>query len=90
MTSQIRSIDEVRGWFDRCGISVTEWAEQNGFSPSTVYALLGGRCRGHRGEGHRVAVALRLKLGASEDDQVLMRLPGRANQLSGQRGGRWP
>ncbi len=83
MTAQIRSIQDVRDSFRRCGVTVTDWAKQNGFSPSVVYSVLSGRCHGHRGEAHRVAVALQLKQGERVDDQVLMRLPPLAKQLDG-------
>lgn len=80
MTSQILTVPEVRAWFSRCGISIAEWAQSNGFASATVYALLAGRCRGHRGEAHRAAVALGLKLGATDDDHFLMQSHARASQ----------
>lgn len=52
---------EARQMFRNEGLTVREWAESHGFSPSTVYAVLGGRVRGDRGESHRVCLALGLK-----------------------------
>jgi len=40
---------------------VQAWAAQNNFSPANVYAVLAGRCKGRRGEGHLIAVKLGLK-----------------------------
>jgi gp16 family phage-associated protein len=45
------------------GISIPQWAKANGFSTSTVKAVLYGHSKGLRGEAHRVAVALGIKAG---------------------------
>lgn len=46
------------------GISVSEWARQNGFSASLVYQILEGNRRCIRGQSHQIAVALGLKQGS--------------------------
>lgn len=56
-----KSIETVRTAFEAEGISIREWARQNGFKPRTVYAVLYGQVKCTRGEGHRIAVALGLK-----------------------------
>ncbi len=56
-----RSLEQTKQWFFANGISVTDWAKQNGFRPQQVYALLNGKTRGVRGSSHRVAVALGVK-----------------------------
>ena len=56
-----RSLEQTKQWFFDNGISVTDWAKQNGFRPQQVYALLNGKTRGVRGSSHRVAVALGVK-----------------------------
>lgn len=43
------------------GVTVTEWAMQMGFRPSTVHSVLAGRSTGRWGEAHEVCVALALK-----------------------------
>jgi gp16 family phage-associated protein len=52
---------EVKKAFRDEGVSLSDWAAANGFSRQAVYAALGGRTIGSRGEAHRVAVALRMK-----------------------------
>jgi len=56
-----RSPDEVRSWFSDAGVSVTDWARDNGFPRQIVYSLLAGRIRGYRGIAHEAALALGLK-----------------------------
>ena len=51
----------VKGSFDDRGESVAEWARLHGFSRHLVYAVLSGKCRAKRGQGHLIAVALGLK-----------------------------
>jgi gp16 family phage-associated protein len=53
--------EEVLASFVAEGRTVTSWAQENGFEPSVVYALLQGRTKGRRGEAHRAAVALGIK-----------------------------
>jgi gp16 family phage-associated protein len=56
-----RTAEEARAWFEGTGQTVTQWAQDHGFSASVVYALLSGRTRGRRGDAHRAAIALGLK-----------------------------
>ena len=56
---------QAKDWFDRHGVSVSDWARAHHFSPAVVFSLLAGRCTGRRGQAHFAAVALGLKLGAS-------------------------
>ena len=58
---EARTVEEARAWFERTGQTVTQWAQDHGFSASVVYALLSGRARGRRGNAHRAAVALGIK-----------------------------
>lgn len=60
-----KTLNEVKQWFFREGLPVTEWAKAHGFRPDAVYALLAGRTVGRRGQAHRAAIALGLKLGSS-------------------------
>lgn len=43
------------------GVTVTEWAMQMGFRPSTVHSVLAGRSAGRWGEAYQVCIALELK-----------------------------
>ena len=62
MTNATRTPDEVKAWLERHGVTIQEWANAHGFKPAVVYTLLEGRTRGTRGEAHRVAIALGMKL----------------------------
>lgn len=53
--------EQARHWFEAAGVSISEWAQSNGFKRDLVYSLLAGRIRGTRGDAHRAAVALGLK-----------------------------
>lgn len=61
MTDQPRALNELRSAFEHAGISVSEWADSQGFRRENVYAVLSGRTKGRRGEAHRIALALGLK-----------------------------
>ena len=61
MQVQIRTSEEVRDWFYRHGVSVADWARAHGYSATIVAAVLAGRSKGSRGQGHRVSIALGLK-----------------------------
>ena len=51
----------VKHAFAKYGLSIRDWAVQNGFSEQLVYAVLNGRNQASRGESFRIAVALGLK-----------------------------
>ncbi len=53
---------QARSWFDAAGVSITAWAKEHGFAPHLVYSILSGRTRGCRGDAHRVAIALGIKV----------------------------
>lgn len=52
---------EARADFITNGETIRAWASRHGFSEALVYAVLGGRVRGTRGQSHQIAVALGLK-----------------------------
>ena len=58
-----RTVDEVKADFARKGVSISQWATLNGFSPNLVFEVLGGRKKAIRGQSHKIAVALGLKAG---------------------------
>ncbi len=53
---------EVKQVFLEEGVSVAEWARERDFSTALVYAVLRGRIRATRGQSHKIAVALGLKI----------------------------
>ena len=55
-----RTPDEVRAELQRQGVSITQWAIANKFSPNLVFEVLGGRKKGARGQAHDIAVKLGL------------------------------
>jgi gp16 family phage-associated protein len=54
-------VEQVREQFEAEGLSIKAWAEERGYSPRTVYAVLQGSLRCKRGVSHRIAVDLGLK-----------------------------
>ena len=54
--------EQVKAKFVAAGVSISEWARSNNYSPQKVYFVINGQLKGHRGEGHKIAVALGLKL----------------------------
>ncbi|GAB1387837.1 DNA-binding protein [Rubrivivax sp.] len=63
MTTQLKSLRQVRAEFTRKGVSIAAWARAHDVSASLVYAVLAGRKKCLRGSSHRVAVLLGLKAG---------------------------
>ena len=54
---------EARDRLGQLGITTKEWAEKHNFNASTVYAVLNGQKKCLRGEAHRAAVLLGIKVG---------------------------
>lgn len=61
--SQSSACTEALTRLREAGLTIPEWAIANGFSTSTVKAVLYGHNKGLSGEAHRVAVALGIKSG---------------------------
>ena len=61
MTIRALTPSEVLEGFRSRGETVAAWARENGFGLQVVYSALEGRSKGHRGQAHRVAVALGMK-----------------------------
>ena len=59
--ARIKTHDEVKQEFRDAGVSICDWARQNGYTASVVYTVLNDKRPSVRGESHRVAVALGLK-----------------------------
>jgi len=58
---------KIRREFQKRGLSISDWARQNGFSTSLVYQVLSGQRKALRGESHKIAVLLGLKEGIISD-----------------------
>lgn len=54
--------DRVRELFTAAGISISTWAEANGYTRHQVYCVIGGQFKGNRGKAHSIALALGMKL----------------------------
>lgn len=62
-----RTCEDVAEKFREMGVSVAAWARVNGFNPSLVYRILGGRQKCLRGQSHQIAVLLGLRHGKLGD-----------------------
>ena len=63
MTNNLMSPQQAKAALVRKGMSAADLARQKNFSLHLVYAVLSGRSKALRGEGHRIAVALGIKDG---------------------------
>lgn len=64
----MRTPDEVKENLQIRGLSIAEWARENGFSPKQVYQALNAKHKPTRGKSHQIAVKLGLKDGIIEPD----------------------
>ena len=55
---------QAKAWLEQQGKSVQESARENSIDPATTYQVLAGRKKGKRGEAHKVAVLLGMKIGS--------------------------
>ncbi|AOJ71027.1 MULTISPECIES: DNA-binding protein [Burkholderia] len=60
---KLRTAAEARAELQSKGVSITQWAIANQFSPNLVFEVLGGRKKCIRGQAHDIAVKLGLKAG---------------------------
>lgn len=66
-----RTAAQARAWLDQQGKSVQEFARENSIDPATTYQVLAGRKKGRRGEAHKVAVLLGMKIGTIPNTEAL-------------------
>lgn len=71
--AEATTAEVVRAQMQARGVTITDWADQRGFSRSTTYAVLAGRVRGIRGETYRVACALGIVSKPNPDDCLWLR-----------------
>lgn len=62
----LRTPQEVKDDFQRRGLTIAQWARDNGFLPAQVNQVLAGQAKGRYGNSHRIAVRLGLKDGIEE------------------------
>ena len=62
-TTAERTPEEARAWLDYQGITVAQWARENGMHDSLVREVLAGRKKCLRGMSHNIAVLLGMKRG---------------------------
>ena len=60
---KLRTAAEARAELQAKGISITQWAIANQYSPNLVFEVLGGRKKCLRGQAHEIAIKLGLKEG---------------------------
>ncbi len=63
MTHPQKTAEQVRAEMRHAGVSLAEWARKHKVSYSLAHEVLSGRCKGHRGAAHDIAVLLGLKAG---------------------------
>lgn len=59
----LRTPAQARAWLSYQGISVAQWARENGFTYSLTQEILSGRKKCLRGMSHNIAVKLGMKEG---------------------------
>ena len=69
---QLLTAKQARDALDREGKTIADFAREHSLDEPTVYQILSGKKKGRRGESHRAAVLLGLKLG---DFPPAIRLP---------------
>lgn len=60
---KLRTPAQAREALKAKGVSITQWAIANKFSPNLVFEVLGGRKKCVRGQAHEIAVKLGIKEG---------------------------
>ncbi|MFE8103585.1 DNA-binding protein [Brenneria goodwinii] len=53
--------EQVKNRFQQRGMTVTQWAQENGYSREAVYRVLNGITKAKYGQAHEIAVKLGLK-----------------------------
>ncbi|MDV2470010.1 DNA-binding protein [Acinetobacter chinensis] len=70
----MRTSQEVRSELQKRGLSIADWARQNGFTPKLVHQVLNSNKIPVRGKSHQIAVKLGLKDGIIEPDFTFARI----------------
>ncbi|OTG96013.1 hypothetical protein B9T24_09695 [Acinetobacter sp. ANC 4654] len=57
----VKSIQQIKNEFHSKGITFSDWAKENNFSPELVYRVLKMNRVPVRGESHKIAIKLGIK-----------------------------
>lgn len=57
----VKSVQQIKDEFHSKGITFSDWAKENNFSPELVYRVLKMNRVPLRGESHKIAVRLGIK-----------------------------
>ncbi|CBJ42991.1 DNA-binding protein [Ralstonia solanacearum] len=74
---KLRTPAEARAELQSKGVSITQWAIANKFSPNLVFEVLGGRKKCVRGQAHEIAIKLGIKAGEICTDPARALTPAR-------------
>lgn len=61
VTRSQRAADQIKASLRRQGKTISQWAEEHGYSRNSVYRVLNGIDKAHYGRAHEIAVKLGLK-----------------------------
>jgi len=61
VTRSQRAADQIKANLRRQGKTISQWAEEHGYSRNSVYRVLNGIDKAHYGRAHEIAVKLGLK-----------------------------
>jgi gp16 family phage-associated protein len=59
----VKTVQEVAEDFRKRGVAIADWSRENNFNPALVYQVLKGKHIPIRGQSHKIAVKLGLKVG---------------------------
>lgn len=60
-TPKVLTSEQVKANLRSQGITITQWAKDNGYRRGAVYRVLNGFDKAHYGQAHEIAVKLGLK-----------------------------
>lgn len=61
MAARLLTPNQIKERFRASGTTVTQWAEEHGYTRNSVYRVLNGIDKAHYGKAHEIAVALGMK-----------------------------
>ncbi|KVP51486.1 DNA-binding protein [Burkholderia ubonensis] len=79
---ELRTAAEARAELQSKGISITQWAIANKFSPNLVFEVLAGRKKCVRGQAHEIAIKLGIKAGEICSDPAKALAPIRHHRVA--------
>lgn len=64
--AKLLTAEQVKSRFHAAGKTVTQWAEEHGYTRHAVYRVLNGFDKARYGKAHEIAVALGMKSDESQ------------------------